>query len=62
MRLHLGDSFRRTVGVFTGLEFAAALQDADRSTGPRQSRRSDRGAVTRADDDYLIVFFERFNG
>ena len=29
MRLHLGDSFRRTVGVFTGLEFAAALQDAD---------------------------------
>jgi hypothetical protein len=37
MTLHLGDSLRRTVGVFTGLKLAAPLENADLLSGPRQT-------------------------
>src|SRR6185369_1742193 len=50
------------VGVFAGLDFAAALQQADLAAGARHAGSGDGPAVAGADDHYLITIFHLFDG
>ena len=50
------------VRVFAGLYLPAPFQQADPLAGAGQARRRDPAAVTRADDDHVVMFLDVADG
>ncbi len=58
IHLGLGEHLGQGIGIFSGLEFAAAFEDAHLLAGARQSRRGDGAAITRSDNHHGVMSLE----